>query len=116
MDGDMEEGSDPITDPKNNDESEVLKHQSKARLSYRDAVRNDVPKDIFFNENVKEWLEGEEEGDGIMKDSQSIDLNENPLDVDPILPIMDFPKQLIKKIHLPSKDCLIVKLLGKSIG
>ncbi|KAM7513761.1 hypothetical protein LguiA_003344 [Lonicera macranthoides] len=88
MEGDMEEGLSPLRNTKEKDENEALEQPMKAPLSYRDAVRNDVPTDIFFNENVEEWSEGEkEEGDEIMKDSQSFDLNANPLDMDPMLPV-----------------------------
>ena len=98
-------------------EAEAVRNEFKAPLSYKEAVQHSVPKEIFFNENVEQWSEEEEEeGDEVMKDSQSFDLNDNPLVEDPMLPVIDFPKQLIKKIHLPWKDCLIVKLLGKTIG
>lgn len=50
-----------------------------------------------------------------MLDSQNLDLNEDPMDEDPLMPVINFPKQLITKIHSEWRDCLIIRLLGNRL-
>lgn len=68
----------------------------------------DLPKEVLFDESMENWeekIEGEEEMEVSMSESQNQNLEE-----DPMLPTVTFPPE--KKW----KDSLIVKLLGKTIG
>ena len=96
----------------------IITEAVKAPKSYKQVVAEELPKDILFDDKVEVWSEGEiEDGsDDHMPESQYLDLNQNPGDDDPMLPSIYFPPRLRKKLHVQWKYCLIVKLLGKSIG
>ena len=51
-----------------------------------------------------------------MGGSQSLDLNMNPADEDPLLLVINIPSNLMESLHEQWQDYLIVKLLGKKIG
>ena len=46
-------------------------------------------------------------------ESHNFDLNVNLVDEDPLMPVIDFPQQLAKKIQRIWRGSIIVKLLGK---
>lgn len=76
-------------------------------------MKYELLKDVYFDDNLECWSTDEEiERE---ENSQNFDLNMNPVNEDPMLPSVDIPASLTRKLREPRKDCLIVKLLGKSI-
>ena len=76
-------------------------------------VSSDNPKEVMFVESVETWWKKAGEG---KLNSQSLYLNMNPQDEDPMLSMVVMPPNLLDIIQGPWKDCLIVRLLRKNIG
>lgn len=87
---------------------------SKAPLSFRDVVKNDLPKEVYFDENVVKWASDIAESN--MSVTQEFDLNKEVEVVDRMLPNIIFPPELLEDLRSHWKNSLIVKLLGKNIG
>ena len=89
----------------------------KTSMSYKDVVAKSSEKEIYFDEDV-EVISDDDFGDEDenMAEFQSFDLNENPMDEDPMKPVISLPPKLVKKLHRQWKNSLIVKLLGRTIG
>ncbi|KAI7983377.1 hypothetical protein LOK49_LG15G00458 [Camellia lanceoleosa] len=100
-----------------NQEVEMLSTPSEVpqKKSFKQALTATKPNKKAFGNDLNrlstgdEFLTDEENNEALSEDEQEQDLV-------PKIPRIKLPPRLVKSIRKPWKDCLIVRLLGKTVG